>query len=269
MKSRLYTLLAAVSLCVPTAFADSIVGSSGAGWQPYPTGPGQAYWNNPSPGAQDSSFANYLIGNGTFTGMQLDNWCCSSSLAMPFGPGNQPYWGLSGGQADSNFYFSNMLGTAFDAILYSSPTLGPSGSIGWYDVNDPTVLYPIVSGGLTPGTGGAFSATDDYGLWAQLSNGSYVFTQSSLNTGGLAGQQMFVVTTTSPGGDYGAFFIGVNDPSSGSNGFDDVVFQTSPFDPDDMPDSTDTQVPEPAGLPLVGAGACAVALMLLRARSAG
>jgi hypothetical protein len=268
MRLRPYTLFAAILLCVPSAFADSVVGSSGAGWQSFPTGTGQAYWNNPSAGAQDGSFAAFLAGTGQFAGQQLDSWCCSSSLAQPIGPGYLPYWGMNGGQADQNFYFTNMVGSAFDAVLFSSSTLGPSGSFGWYDVSNPSVLYPIMSGGLTPGTGGMFSGTSDYGLWAQLSNGSYVFTQSSLNTGGLAGQQMFMVGTTSPGGDYGAFFIGVNDPASGTNGFDDLAFQTSPFDPADMPDQTGTQVPEPAGLSLLGIAACAVVAGILRLQRA-
>lgn len=268
MRLRSCTLLTAILFFLPAAFADSLIGSAGAGWQSFPSASGGAYWNNPTASGQGSSFSSFLTGTGSFTGQQLDSFCCSSSPALAIGPGNLPYWGMSNGQADSNFYFANMLGTAFDAVLFSSTALGPSGSFGWYDVNDPTVLYPILSGGLTPGSGGDFSATDDYGLWAQLSDGSYVFTQSSLNTGGLAGQQMFVVATTSPGGDYGAFYVGINDPASGTNGYDDAVVQTSPFDPAYLPDQTNTQVPEPAGLSLLGVAAAGIAFGILRLQRA-
>jgi len=267
MRFRLYTLFAALSLCIPPAFADSVVGSPGADWQPFPSSQGAAYWNNPTASGQGASFADFLAGTGQFANAQMDpSWCCSSSLAWPMGPGNLPTWGMSNGQADSNFYFSNVGGSAFFAVLSASSTLGPTGSFGWYDVNNPSVLYPIVSGGFAPGSGGAFTGTADYGLWVELSNGDYVFTQSSLNTGGLAGDQMFVVATTSPGGTYGAFFIGVNDPASGTNGFDDVVLQTSPFDPEDW--NGPMTVPEPAGLSFLGIGVCLLAFALLRTQRA-
>jgi hypothetical protein len=138
-----------------------------------------------------------------------------------------------------------------------------SDQFGYYNVSNPSVLYPILGPNLSSELGQSVSLTSlsgNYGFYMQESGGVTLYSNASLNNCGVytsadpscgtTDQHFAIFTSSTPG----IYFIGVEDygllgGTSGTgegNGDDnDIVFELNT--------ANSTAVPEPATFGLVGA----------------
>jgi hypothetical protein len=247
---KIALITVAILTLSPAVFADSIVGTGG--WQDwsatilhaasFQSGVpiGTPYWNN---GSQDGASKN--IG-----------YCISGTglCGMPDAPGLRlPYWGVSGGTADSSFSLTRSSASG-DNVALKIEIAGNSGTnkFGWYDTLDPTHydLNVIFNGPASAGDATVYIPTQSYGFWLKGDQGTY-FTDSSLNTSA-AGTQHFAVFQQTAGQVY---WLGMEDRHSGSDyDYNDMVVKIS-----------STTVPD-GGMTLILLGGALVGLETLRRR---
>ncbi|HUI42402.1 MAG TPA: PEP-CTERM sorting domain-containing protein [Terriglobia bacterium] len=237
-------LTAAMVFTVAPAFADSISGSIGAGWQSWNTGQlngsGSPYWNNSSWDGPNYNIGNCLTASGGCTQLGAG------------APGALPYWGQANGSADQNFSFTSSGASSGTVELTVAGNAGVN-VFGWYDTTDPGVLHPLFSGAL-PGTTLMFDPSPSYGFY--LSDPAVQdiwFTESSLNGDGETRDQHFAAFE-GPGSS--GFWIGGEDlPFSNSDkDFQDIIVNVTPV----------SATPEPASLALVGTALIGLGAVLRR-----
>jgi hypothetical protein len=252
---RFFSVLTILAFLVPALHADTIVGTSGAGWQPFPATLNEkgtsAFWDNPSLDGSQKNIGYLLTNTGAFAGSTL-------------GPGKLPYWGTATGAYDPSITFARSASSSSVAMLASIAGFAPGNSFGWYDTTLPITnssnLHVIVKGVANPAAPAVFfTPSASYGYFLQAANGNIYFTQSALSTTGYKGHQNFAVFTTSTSSTNPTYFIGVEDLANGAgiasfekNGdYNDMVVEIRP-------------VPEPATLALTGAGVLSLAGLIRR-----
>jgi opacity protein-like surface antigen len=241
MRNLTIATLSLFALMASASFADTIVGSSGAGFQTYPVANvnenGTPYWDNTSFDGSNKNVGFQLVGLGV---SPLD------------------YWGYSNGSADTNISFSqNGLndGATLQIEVAGNANIN---EFGWYQVGSPSILNPIFTGPDSPILSTTFDPSSSYGFYLKSGDVIY-YTQSADNT--LAGQQStqhFAVFTTdqTPGSE--AYWIGVEDlPVTSSIGAC-CANSASDFDYNDMIVKISTNspqpIPEPSTYLLCGVG---------------
>jgi len=188
-----FALASALALA-STSYGDTIIGSSGAGFQSWIGTPGPnlnnngaPYWDYPT----NYPFPPAQVGN---VGFCLTTGCAGNLLPGP-APGAIPFWGSMydqksdfGGQLDPNFYFQRAApGETIVATLQVSLARGgETNNFGWFERNaDGTIGHPqqLFSATDTLGAHATFQPTGDYGYYFEdRSEGCLVFTLSSNNT---------------------------------------------------------------------------------------
>ncbi|NDQ58883.1 MAG: PEP-CTERM sorting domain-containing protein [Acidipila sp.] len=240
MKIKLIAFFAFAVLLAPVTWADSLNGSAGAGWQPFPTlsEHGPAYFDNHSFDGSQKNVGYLMTNSGGFTGSTL-------------GPGALPFWGNSNGSADLNLTFQRGTTNLPHASLLATFSGSAAGnSFGWYDPKNTGALHTIFSGPAGPGNlGKTFAPTQNYGFFIHMSSGATFFMQSGLNSLGDTSHQHFAIFTNAPNNPFASFWIGIEDgvPSAtnieGLGDYQDMFIEVTP-----------APVPEPATLGLVGSG---------------
>jgi hypothetical protein len=165
---RLLLGLAACSLAVVLAHADTVTGTGGwQSWSPAyliqgvsPT-PGTPYWNNLSGDGSRYNIGWCLVGNGN----------CS----IPSPPGNVPYFGLNGGSASADFSFESS-NYAVTATLEASFTNSRALDVfGWYSIDangSIGLLHPLFSPSDSPGLVHSFTPSSTYGFYVEQDQGT-------------------------------------------------------------------------------------------------
>jgi hypothetical protein len=247
-----FSLLALLALLVPALHADTLVGSAGDGWQPFPTTLNEkgtsAFWDNHSLDGSKENIGYFLSNTGAFTGSKV-------------GPGALPFWGTSTGNYDPNFYFNRTSSGSSTTMLASIAGFASGNSFGWYDTTLPVTnssnLHIIVHGAANPSAPPvAFTPSAHYGYFLIAANGKIFFTQSKLSSTGYQGHQNFAVFDTNPANANSSYFIGVEDLANGTGtegkgDYNDMIIQITP-------------VPEPATLSLTGLGMLSLAGLVRR-----
>ncbi len=173
MKTKFTTALITISLLLPmSAAADTIVGTAGYDWQSWSASDitGTAglnhypYFDVKSWDGQRKAAGYYLTNTGYFTGGTA-------------GPGAIDYWGSASG-ADPNFYFVNDSDYSDIEMHLEITEYINLNSFGWYDVNNPTLRYEILSGPDNPTFTTTFYPTGEYGFYLINGQGQLFLTQS-------------------------------------------------------------------------------------------
>jgi hypothetical protein len=248
-----------------TGRADTIVGSGTAAFQGWSVGDlknnGRPYWNNKSSDSKNkqeqktSNIGFYLAGE--------------SSVPLDDGPDDAlPYWGKSGkskkkngGNADLNFYFqrSDLTNTALLSLEMDSAS--NIDEFGWYDIADPSTLYPILLGPDSPVTNVMFTPSLQYGLYLKRGDEATFYTQSDLNPFKDTLHQHFAVYQQSsvPGAE--VYWLGIENRTrrelkkkeGGLGDYNDMIIEIR-------------TIPEPSSLALVLSGALLTAWLRRRGR---
>jgi hypothetical protein len=226
--------LALIAVIPVAAWADTIVGSSGATWRNYTTADinadGKPYWDGNSSDGPGQNIGYYLTNTGAF----------SSSTA---GPGAIPYWGNGNGTADLNFYFDNTSNYSVGTMKLEVAGYAGNNIFGWYDISNPGTLHELFAGDVSTGGAGStvyFTPTAKYGFYL-ISNG---VEGDTFKTQSLAGSdpafQHFAVFQQNELN----YWLGIEDlRSTGDRDYNDMVVKV-----------TNVSVPEPGTLLLLASG---------------
>ena len=176
MSFVLLVATAAIAIC-GTSFAQSIIGSTGAGWQTWNLAQdinnqfidlnsnGAPYWDVP--------FLTFNAGGyGGQPAAKSVGWCmtsngdCQGMGSALSAPGPIPFWGMSyvaatdtGGAIDPKVYFRSGFGTTYQATLYLNTATNTQeiNEFGWFETNSSGTVngtkHIIFNGsGYPPGT---------------------------------------------------------------------------------------------------------------------
>jgi len=271
----------------PAAFADTISGTAGDGFQNWvignlnpvttaPSGGFQSqppYWNNVSLDANGSGDHRFNIG------YMLTNTGAAVGSISGF-PGVIPFWGGAftsgtdtGGVADPNFFFVKN-STGAGAVLKAEVTARTANNaFGWFDTLSPNSLHQIFAGGTAVGTSATFTPSADYGFYFTTCEAgsptctSLVVWETEASKNHFSGSNTLVDTsdqhftafeqTATPGSE--VFWLGMEDLRFGApsdRDYNDMVvrlqYQGAPIPP--------TSVPEPSSMMLLGSGLLAVSI---------
>jgi len=200
------------------AFADTISGSSGAGWQSWSTSvlndeDGAPYWNSNSWDGPAMNIGNCLSGTG--------------NCAIGSNPGNVPYWGLGNGTADTDITFLNTSSSNGNSIEGEFAGNADFNSLGWYDTTDPSVLHPIISGSSGDGANATFTPSASYGFYFEdAAVGEIWYSNSLLNSPSEQGDQHFAIFE----GAGGSYWMGMEDLSfsNSDKDYNDMIVKVTP-----------------------------------------
>lgn len=255
MKSvHLAIVVAILGSTASATFADTVVGSSGMGFQTFgtPNENGNPFWDQKS-----------MDGKNKNIGFLVDN---------EFGD-VLPWWGKSDGKFDKSYAFTRGASEGDVSGLLKIEIAGYANfnEVGWYEVGLPGVKHTIWAGPDGAGTAALFNPSNNWGLYIIGPDGTF-YTQSELNTGDKDDRktQHFATFLASDLANYGdgaeKYYIGVEDLRLCNSGiekngdYNDFVFTI-----ESAPSSGGGDIPEPATLSVVGIGAAA---LLLRRRKA-
>lgn len=200
-------------------FADTIVGSGGAGFQTWAdtnlNENGSPYWDNTS-----------MDGTNRNVGFYLTD---ALTAHLEGAPGALPYWGNAfnsitdtGGVADLNFFLQRNDPTSLAILELEVAGRSNINEFGWYDTNSPAVLHPLFSGSQAALITNAFAPSAQYGFYLKSGDADTFYTQSSLNSSGDAAHQHFTVFRESAAtGAPESYWIGVEDMTVASLGNDE------------------------------------------------
>jgi hypothetical protein len=237
---RLILLIAmALSVTCATSFAQSIIGSPGAGFQTWKAANlnnnGAPYWD---------AFTRNQLGNQTSrnTGFCLTNSgdCVGINSAL-FAPGTIPFWGMTynsaadtGGGQDTLVYFKDDNKHLTATLQLQLSTVDTEiNEFGWFETNSTgTMLGPIhrlfqgsgvPPGSLVPSPVGkkvTFKPTKYFGFYYRdvSEGGCAVYTIASFTTDPSCSGHVFAVFATKPGSTNNAFEIAGLDPPGCADG---------------------------------------------------
>ncbi len=233
---------------VPQAiWADEVSGSSGAGWQSFPSTvdeSGTPYWagNSWDPGQVNIGF--YLTCTGGFA---------SNPRGCPgYSPSEIQGWGMSSGAADANFTFTVGAGGPIELRLEIAG-FAPHNEFGWYEVGSGT-MHTLFTGPDGGGVSTAFNPGEAYGFYLIDPNGNTYYTESWRNPAGEENHQHFAVFLVTLASGEQIFYIGVEDlPLGGDEDYNDMIVKFSPV-----------SVPEPSTFGLLGVGLAAIGFLRRR-----
>lgn len=221
----------AVLALTPYAFADSVVGTAGDGWQSWVQGNvnenAVPYWDNTS---ADGSHMNvgYLL-----TGTQ------GSGSGIAGYPGAIPFWGGAynpgSGLADPSFYLTSS-GSSQAALKIEIAGLAGSNTFGWYNAST-GATHELFNGPAGTGATATFTPTPAYGFYFGTANGLFKTESTSAGSADV-GNQHFALFQGTDG-----YWLGM----------EDTLFATSDKDYNDMIVKI-APVPEPGVLLLLGLG---------------
>jgi hypothetical protein len=173
---------------------------------------GGIYWNNLSWDGSGMNVGDCLANQGGCAGL------------VAGAPGAQPFWQLSGGAADPNFYLTSSVPLTFTLELAKADNTS-SDTFGWYDPSNPTALHVLFLGTATPGTTQTLPA-GSYGFYLTDSTVPDTwYTQSLLNLSGEQSDQHFVVFDP-----VSSYWIGMEDLPFGDSDKDyqDILVKVTP-----------------------------------------
>jgi hypothetical protein len=229
----------AVSVTCSTSFAQSIIGSPGAGFQNWKA----ANLNNNGAPYWDAVTQNYL-GNMTSrnVGFCLTNSgdCVGINSAL-FAPGAIPFWGMAydsaadtGGGQDTLVYFKRADKHLRATLKLQLSTINTEiNEFGWFETNSTgTTLGPthrlfqgsgVPPGSLVPSPIGkevAFKPTEYFGFYYKdvSEGGCTVYTIASFTTDPSCSGHVFAVFATKPGSRSNVFEIAGLDPPGCNDG---------------------------------------------------
>jgi hypothetical protein len=152
-RTRLILLIAiaAVTIC-GTSYAQTLIGSPGAGWQTWSVTPnsftqadlndnGAPYWDVQWAAAGSYGGGNLADKNAGFCMTSMGDCVGMGSAALA--PGALPFWGMhydsvndGGGVRDNTVYFHSN-GSTLIAVLYLNASANPTeiNEIGWFETN--------------------------------------------------------------------------------------------------------------------------------------
>jgi hypothetical protein len=214
-----FLLLFGVFILSQHAFADSVIGTSGYGFQTWTTANldqnSTPYWDH---GSSDGSYKNigyYLTNSGFF----------DKSAA---GPGAIPYWGTSyasGGSADPNFYLQST-GSNYASLMIEIAGNATTNEFGWYEIDNKGVagtMHTIFAGSASDGAKATFTPSDNYGFYLKTNSNGTFRTQSV--QGNDSGNQHFALFQGSNG-----YWLGMEDLvlSGSDKDYNDMIVKITP-----------------------------------------
>ena len=143
---------------------------------------GNFFWDNPSWDGSGMNVGYCLTNSGTCTALGAG------------APGAKPFWQLSNGGADPNFYLSSTQTLTFTFAM-GAGTNTPFDTFGWYNPANPAISGVLFQGTAAPGSTATLPA-GNYGFYLTDSSpgvNETWFTQASLNPSGETSNQHFVV----------------------------------------------------------------------------
>jgi hypothetical protein len=249
--------LSALMFHVATAaFSDTIVGSGSAAFQNWVAADlnenGHPYWDQKSMDGIDRNIGYYL----------------TDALTAPLAgaPGALPFWGNAynshadnKGAADPNIFFQRTALSSTVNLELEVAGLSNVNQFGWYNITQPSVLYPLFAGPDSAPATNVFSPSVQYGLYLKTAGGATYYTQSSLNQSDEATHQHFAIFQQSAISGKEIYWLGIEDlttdalASEGCFGdYNDMVIRLSALSPPDVIPEPSTIVLALGGLLLMG-----------------
>jgi len=254
----------AVFLRQPLAHGEVLVGSSGCGWQEFPTElnnyskVNRPFWDNPSRDAAKPSQGGPLnIGNFLTSPYRVKNDSKNPDISIGL---VSPQWWGSNGSHDSNFdrgmHFNrgDSVGSITAQLLLQASDNKKKDIVGWYNADNPSEMHEIWNGQNADGREVTFTPSENWGFYMITPKGVY-YMDASFNTIDVDHQHfaIFMDPNSVPGGEI--YYVGVEDMPAGTQppedigDFNDFVFKFwSTVGGGGLP------VPEPASLMIIAAG---------------